>query len=121
MNGIQVLLVSGVVVIVLYYVFKLRSALIDLVVLFAFSVIAVYFILFPEYSNVIAHKLGVGRGADLLFYVCILFFLFIIMKLFARIRRLEQSLTELVRNDAMKNVIVPKKELSEDNETEVKK
>ncbi|MBK6827709.1 MAG: DUF2304 domain-containing protein [Chitinophagaceae bacterium] len=44
-----------------------------------------------------------GRGADLLFYSCILFFLFIILKLFARLKRLEDKITELVRQQAIKN------------------
>lgn len=113
MSGIQILLISGVALIVLYYVFRLRSALFDLIVLFIFSALAVYFILFPEYSNILAHKLGVGRGADLLFYICILLFLFVIMKLFSRIRRLEQLLTEAVRKDAIKSTIVPGEETQE--------
>ena len=33
---------------------------------------------------------------------CILFFLYVILKMFARIRRLEKSLTELVRQQAQK-------------------
>ena len=51
-------------------------------------------------SSFIAKKLGVGRGADLLFYICILFFLFIILKMFSRIRRLEEKFTELIRQQA---------------------
>ena len=100
MSGIQVLLISGVVAIFLYYLFRLRSALIDLVALALFAVLAVFFIISPDYTNVIARKLGVGRGADMLFYICILFFLFVILKLYARVRRLEETLTELVRQQA---------------------
>ncbi len=97
MNGIQVLLITGVAGLFLYYAFRLRNALLDMILLVIFAGLAVFFILFPEYTNSIAHYLGVGRGADLLFYTCILLFLFIILKLFARIRRLEQTITELVR------------------------
>ncbi len=100
MNGIQILLLSGVVIIFAYYISRFRNALIDLIALFLFAGLGVFFILFPEYTNTIAHRLGVGRGADLLFYSCILFFLFIILKLFSRIRRLETTLTELVRQQA---------------------
>ncbi len=100
MTGIQVILVSGVLLLLLYYAFRLRNALLDLIVLVVFSGLAVFFILFPEKTNTIAQKLGVGRGADLLFYACILFFVFIIMKLFARMRRLEKKLTDYVRKDA---------------------
>ena len=101
MNGIQVVLIGGVVGIFLYYISRFRSAFIDLLILVIFSGLAIFFILFPEYTNIIAKKLGVGRGADLLFYSCILFFLFILIKLFARIRRLEKTLTDMVRKQAM--------------------
>lgn len=107
MNGIQVLLIAGVLVIALYYIIRLRNALFDLVVILAFSGLAIFFILFPEKTNQIAQKLGVGRGADLLFYCCILFFLFIAMKLFARLRRLETLLVELVRQQAKDEAAPP--------------
>ena len=100
MNGIQILLISGVVFIFSYYVSRFRNALIDLLMLAIFSGLGIFFIMFPDYTNTIARKLGVGRGADLLFYSCILFFLFIILKLFARIRRLETKLTEMARREA---------------------
>ena len=100
MNGIQVLLISGVALIFIYYIFQLRSAFIDLLALVVFAVCAIFFIVFPEYTNDVAARLGVGRGADLLFYVCILLFLFVILKLFARIRRLENMITGLVRQQA---------------------
>ena len=103
MNGIQVLLISGVVVIFTYYASRFRNALIDLAALVIFAGLGIFFILFPDYTNVVAKKLGVGRGADLLFYSCILFFLFIILKLFARLKRLEDKITELVRQQAIKN------------------
>jgi hypothetical protein len=43
----------------------------------------------------------VGRGADLVFYTSILIFWFVILKLYARIRRLEQIITQVVRKDAV--------------------
>ena len=103
MNGIQVILILGVVLMALYYVLRVRNALMDLVILGISCCAAIFFILFPDKSSEIAHRLGVGRGTDLLFYLCILLFLFIILKLFARIRRLESKLTELVREEARKN------------------
>jgi len=100
MNSIQILLIIGIIIIFLYYVLRFRNALFDLLLLISFSLLGIFFILFPEKTNLIAHKLGVGRGADLLFYSCIIFFLFIIIKLFARLRRLEEKLTEMVRQQA---------------------
>lgn len=108
MNGIQILLITGVIILFLYYTFRLRNALLDMLILALFTGVAVFFILFPEYTNKIAGKLGVGRGADLLFYICILFFLFVVLKLFARIRRLEKTLTDLVRKQAKDEAIFMK-------------
>jgi small membrane protein len=113
-SGIQVVLIGGVAIIFLYYIFRLRNAFIDLLALLIFSGLAIYFILFPDYTTTIARKLGVGRGADLLFYICILFFLFVVMKLFNRIRRLENTITELVRKNANDNAVY----LDDENERE---
>jgi hypothetical protein len=102
MSGIQFLLLGGVVAIFCYYIFRIRSAIFDLLITSVFFSLAVFFILSPDSTNSIAAKLGVGRGADLLFYCCILFFLFAVLKLLARIRRLETKLTDLVREQAKK-------------------
>lgn len=107
MNGIQILLISGVVIIFAYYVSRFRNALFDLLVLTVFAGLGIFFIVFPDYTNVIAKKLGVGRGADLLFYFCILFFLFVILKLFSRLRRLEEKFTELIRQQAKDKAAEP--------------
>jgi small membrane protein len=101
MTAIQFILITGVITLLVYYLMLMRSAIAELVLLIVLSAISVFFILFPNKTNVIAHKLGVGRGADLLFYVCILLFLFFVLKLFSRIRRLEKKLTEIIRKDAI--------------------
>lgn len=100
MTGIQLLLLAGALSLFAYYLFRIRNALLDLLIMTVFTGLSVFFILSPDRTNDIAHKLGVGRGADLLFYCCILFFAFMVMKLFARIRRLEKQLTDLVRENA---------------------
>ena len=110
MSGIQLVLISGVLGIFLYYIFRLQNALLDLLTIAVLAGLAVFFILFPDYTNTIAEKLGVGRGADLLFYICILFFLFIVLKIIARIRRLEQMITELIRQQAKLNAISPEED-----------
>ena len=104
MNGIQILLICGIAFLYLYYALRLKSAITDLAVLFVFAALGIFFILFPDKSTAIAARLGVGRGADLLFYLCILLFLFIILKLYARIRKIEYNLTLLVRKQAKEEV-----------------
>lgn len=101
MNGIKILLITGVAFIGLYFFIRLRKSLADLLLLLLLIATAVVFILFPDITNQLAAKLGVGRGADLVFYTSILIFWFVILKLYARIRRLEQTMTDIVRKDAI--------------------
>ncbi|HEV7781087.1 MAG TPA: DUF2304 domain-containing protein [Chitinophagaceae bacterium] len=101
MNGIKILLITGVAFIAVYFFIRLRNSLFDILLLLLLIAAAIVFILFPETTNDLAHKLGVGRGADLVFYTSILIFWFVILKLYARIRKLEQTITLLVRKNAI--------------------
>jgi len=101
MTIIQVALTAGLVFIGLYMYVRLRSSIIDILLIFLFMAVGIFLVLFPDYSNKLAHWFGVTRGADLVFYLSILFFLFIILKLYSRIRRLEQQLTEIAREKSI--------------------
>jgi hypothetical protein len=103
MNGIQILLIFGISILGIYYLIRLRKTIIDIAFMIVLMTSAITFILWPDLTNLIANKLGVGRGADLLYYVCILLFSFALLKLYSRIRRLEQQFTKLIREDAQKN------------------
>ena len=102
MTGIQLLLLTGVVFIGLYFITRLKKRLLDIFLLFALIATAVIFIIWPDITNSIARKLKVGRGADLIFYISILIFWFVVLKLYARMRRMEQALTEMARKQAIR-------------------
>lgn len=102
MTAIQVILSSGLIFIGLYMYLRLRSSLVDVMLIVFFITGGVFFVLFPDFTNRLAHKVGVGRGADLVFYLGFLFLFFIILKLYARIRRLEQHLTKTIREETIK-------------------
>ena len=103
MNGIKIILITGIAFIAVYYFIRLRNSLFDIILLMLMIGVAITLVIFPDISNDMAHRLGVGRGADLVFYTSILIFWFIILKLYARIRRLEQTITQVVRKDAIDN------------------
>ncbi len=105
MTAIQLILISGFLFTALFYFVRLKNRIADVVLLFVMFTAAVLFILFPNWTNVIANKLGVGRGADLIFYLCILLFYFVLLKLYARMRKLEEQVTTLIRNDALRNAV----------------
>lgn len=101
MNGIQLILLTGLAFITLYVVTRLKKRLLDIVLLTLLVMCALVFIIWPSVTNTLANWLGVGRGADLVFYVSILLFWFVALKLYARVRKLEQMLTQIIRQDAL--------------------
>lgn len=101
MTPIQFILIIGFLFTGLFYFVRLRNRIADVLLLFILVATAVLFILFPEWTNVLAKKLGVGRGTDLVLYIGIVLFYFVILKLYARMRKLEQQITELIRKQAI--------------------
>ena len=101
MTIIQILLTIGVAVIAIYMYLRLRSSLFDVILIGIFFAGGVFFVLFPETTNKIAHWVGVSRGADLLSYSSILFLFFLIMKLYSRLRRVEEKFTDLIRSKSI--------------------
>jgi small membrane protein len=104
---IQVILSVGVLLICFYSYRRLRSSYLDAILILLFMAAGLAFIFFPELSNRAAHFLGVGRGADMIFYISILFFAFLIMKLYAKTRKLEQMITKIIRDESLKSASSP--------------
>ena len=102
MNGIQLILLAGIAFIGLYFLVRLRKQLLDIILMLSMIACAVVFIIWPDITTLVAKKLNVGRGADLIFYLSILIFWFVILKLYTRIRKLEKSFTDIIRQDALK-------------------
>lgn len=74
----------------------------DALLVVMFGATGIVFVFFPDLTNRIARWVGVGRGADMIFYLAIVFFLFVVAKLYGRIRKLEQQLTEIVRDESIR-------------------
>jgi len=98
---IQIILTICIALIAIYMYIRLRSGLFDVILISLFLAVGIFFVLFPETTNDIAHFVGVSKGANLLLYSAILFLFFLILKLYSRLRRVEQKFTELVRNKSI--------------------
>lgn len=96
----QILLI-GVLILFIVYVYRLRSILLERVIYLLCALVGLVLVVVPELSSRIAHWLGIGRGADLLVYLFIMFSLFYAVSLRARIKRTELQLTALVRQMAL--------------------
>lgn len=101
MNGIQIVLITLIMLIAVYFYVRLHNSIMDILLLLLMVSAAFIFIFFPGITTTVAHKLGVGRGADLVFYLSIVIFWFIIIKLYTRIRKLEKIVTDVVRKDTL--------------------
>ena len=97
MTLIQIILSAGIIIIAIYMYLRLRSTIFDLILILLFLVTGIIFVIFNEITDKMAHFLGISRGADMIFYLGILFLFFLILKLYTRLRRVEENLTELVR------------------------
>jgi hypothetical protein len=102
MIPIQIVLISAVVFIAFYMYLRLRSNLVDAFLIFLFCAVAVFFIILPDMTTRIAQWMGVKRGINLVFYSITVFFFFLILKLYSRMRRLENKFTEMVRENSLK-------------------
>ncbi len=64
-------------------------------------------LVWPRSTALVAHALGIGRGADLLLYTSVLMTLTGFFYVYTRFRRLDRQLTMLVRRMAIENPALP--------------
>lgn len=102
MIGSQFALLALLGLFVLYTV-RLRSTALDRLLYLSLAVVGVALILHPEWTTDLATLLGVGRGADLMFYFFIVFCLFHFATTAATIRRMQRDLTTLAQRLALRD------------------
>jgi hypothetical protein len=59
--------------------------------------------LMPQTTDVIATRLGVGRGVDVVIYVSLIALFYLIFRLFTKIEDVEREITQLVRKLALED------------------
>jgi small membrane protein len=106
MKPVQLLLICGTAGALFVYLAYFRSKLSDRLIGLLLLSTAWFSILFPDYTTVVAHVLGVGRGVDLIFYLFGLFTTFALILLFTSVRTQSAQLTELIRHLAIRDAIV---------------
>lgn len=110
MNWIQVLLIAAIVTLLVYLLRSRRSALSRAWVKVGyvlFVVLAIYAIIRPDDTTVVANWLGVARGADLLEYALIIAFLFTTISTYMRFKDLELKYAQLARAVALEGARTP--------------
>ncbi|MFC7675039.1 DUF2304 domain-containing protein [Mycolicibacterium sp. GCM10028919] len=110
MNWIQALLIAAVITLLVYLLRSRRSAQARAWVkvgYVVFVVAAVYAILRPDDTTVLANWLGVDRGSDLLGYALIIVFLFTTISTYMRFKDLELKYAQLARAVALEGARTP--------------
>jgi small membrane protein len=109
-NWIQVLLIAAIVTLLLYLLRSRRSAQARAWVKVGyvlFVIAAVYAIVRPDDTTVLANWLGVDRGSDLLGYALIIAFLFTTISTYMRFKDLELKYAQLARAVALEGARSP--------------
>jgi hypothetical protein len=91
-----------------YALSQRRRAPIVGVLIFCSAITGIGLVLFPEVTNHVARWVGLGRGADLIFYLFIVIALAGIFNLHLRIRSNAEVITELARSIALTSARRPR-------------
>ncbi len=103
----QIILIAALILFVVY-IYRLRTLFLDRIIYLACALAGIVLVLDPPLTTQIANWLGIGRGADLLFYLFIIVSLFYAVATRSRMRRLEQQITRLVQQNAIDHPVQDK-------------
>lgn len=99
------IILTALIVLILSHVFwqyRRRTIALSAAVLWGLLWIAgAVLVLWPDLSSRVASAVGVGRGVDLVVYVAILALFYLLFRIIVRIERIERSITDIVRKDAL--------------------
>ncbi len=84
MKAIQLFLIGAMLLAGALVFFRIRTNVFFKPVLMLLLVVGIFFVLFPETTTVIANKVGVDRGADMIFYVYIVTSLIIFIHFYGK-------------------------------------
>ncbi len=96
------MIIALVILLSLYLIYFKNKLIIRLLMFFVFS-LGILLVISPELSSKAAAKLGIGRGVDLIFYISILLGALGFIVIYAKYRKMEVLLTDLIRQDSIKS------------------
>jgi small membrane protein len=85
----------------LWFLVVVRSRTLVRLFIAALFLAGLVLLLVPELTTTLARRVGIGRGADLITYVSLIFFFVTGVAFYLRFKRIEVQLTEIVRGLAL--------------------
>lgn len=107
MKLIQFILVPLLLALIITYFKRLRSTLLDRIIVLSLGAVGIMMVLFPNLTQSLAQILGVGRGADLITYFGLVGLAFLIILQYDKIRKLETKITSVTRDEALRKANSP--------------
>jgi len=104
MNKAQLILLALIALIVIKIVRQLIKRKIytqEFLGWFIFWGVVAYIVINPQFTQFLAEKMGIGRGADLIVYFSLIFIYYALFHIFAKQKEMEQSITVLGREIAI--------------------
>ncbi len=101
MKTIQVILILSLSMSAWLYLTRFRTIFRDRLAALVLLAAGILFILFPDSTTRIANMVGVVRGADLVIYVFMVTFIYLMILLYTKILHLELQQTEIIRSLAL--------------------
>lgn len=108
MRPVQFILMLLVIMMLALYFSRLRSGVLDRVVVLMFGLLGIFMVAVPDATTKVANFVGVGRGADLFIYLALLGIGFACLLLYSKLRELEASVTDLTRAVAIERAREPR-------------
>ena len=102
----QIIIVATVFAFLLYAV-RLRTVLRDRLMFAGIVAIGILLAFRPDLATRVANLIGIGRGADLLLYIFLLFSLFQNVYLADRLKTIDARITRVVRENALDSAVAP--------------
>lgn len=103
LSPIKIILIIPLVLLIIFFVLQLRNRIIYRLSLILIAVVGIYFVVDPQFTTRLANKLNVGRGTDLLFYLCAVAGFISLIMLYSKLRKIEAVQTEIIQNAAVDN------------------
>jgi hypothetical protein len=100
----QIILLAAVIAFAIYAT-RVRSSLSDRLIYIALVAIGVPLVLYPDWSTALAHRVGIGRGVDLVIYLFMAYCLFFFASSASHFRKIERDLTLVVRALAIERAV----------------
>jgi hypothetical protein len=106
-SPIKIILIIPLVLLILFFMLQMRNRIVYRLSLILIAVAGIFFVVNPEFTTTLAHKLNVGRGTDLLFYLCAIAGFIALQMLYSKLRKVEAIQTQIIQNAAIQHAKQP--------------